>query len=68
MRHNVQGVYEVGSFKAKKFIPPPKFNRSIKVDCLIVSPNLINTLLDVVAVLQGQTLKQWKIYSKTLVK
>ena len=65
---NVSGVYEVGAFKAQMFIPPQKFNRSIKVDCLIISPNLINTLLAVVAVLQGQTLKQWKIYSKTLVK
>lgn len=67
MGHNVSGVYEVGAFKAQMFIPPQKFNRSINVDCLIVSPNLINTLLAVVAVLQGQTLKQWKIYSKTLV-
>jgi hypothetical protein len=47
---NVLGVYEVGAFKAQMFIPPPKFNRSTKAECLIVSPNLINTLLAVVAV------------------
>ena len=50
LAYNVQGVYEVGAFKAKKFIPPPKFNCSTKAECLIISPNLINTLLAVVAV------------------
>ena len=54
---NVSGVYEVGAFKAQMFIPPQKFNRSINVDCLIVSPNLINTLLAVVAVIQGTNFK-----------
>lgn len=50
---NVSGVYEVGAFKAKMFVPPQNFNRSTKAECLIVSPNLINTLLAVVAVFQG---------------
>ena len=47
---NVSGVYEVGTFKAQMFIPPQKFNCSTKAECLIISPNLINTLLAVVAV------------------
>ncbi len=50
---NGSGVYEVGAFKAQMFIPPPKLNSSTKAECLIVSPNLINTLLAVVAVFQG---------------
>jgi hypothetical protein len=48
---NGSGVYEVGAFKARQFILPPKFNRSTKAECLIVSPNFINTLLAVVAVI-----------------
>ena len=51
---NVSGVYEVGAFKAQKFILPLKFNSSTKAECLIFSPNFINTLLAVVAVFQGQ--------------
>ena len=47
---NGYGVYEVGAFKAQMFIPPQKFNSSTKAECLIVNPNLINTLLAVVAV------------------
>lgn len=50
---NVPGVYEVGAFKAQMFVPPQNFNRSTRAECLIVSPNLINTLLAVVAVFQG---------------
>ena len=50
---NVSGVYEVGAFNAQMFIQPQKFNGSTKAECLIVSPNFINTLLAVVAVVQG---------------
>ncbi|MFY7733580.1 MAG: hypothetical protein ACOVSR_08860 [Bacteroidia bacterium] len=50
---NGSGVYEVGAFNAQMFIPPQKFNRSTKAESLIISPNLINTLLAVVAVFQG---------------
>ena len=45
--HNVLGVYEVGVFKAQMFVPPQNFNRSTRAECLIVSPNFINTLLAV---------------------
>ena len=47
---NGLGVYEVGVLKAQTFMPPQKFSSSTKAECLIVSPNLINTLLAVVAV------------------
>jgi hypothetical protein len=57
MRRNGSGVYEVGAFEAQMFIPPPKLNKSTKAECLIVSPNLINTLLAVVAVIQGTNFK-----------
>lgn len=48
---NGLGVYEVGAFKAQMFVPPQKFNISTKAECLVVSPNFINTLLAVVAVI-----------------
>ena len=55
--HNGLGVYEVGASVTQMFITPAKFNSSTKAECLIVSPNFINTLLAVVAVFQGQIKK-----------
>ena len=52
--YNVSGVYEVGAFKAQMFISTQKFNSSTKAECLTVSPNLINTLLAVVAVFKDK--------------
>lgn len=65
MPANGSGVYEVGAFKAQKFIPPPKQNNSTKAECLVVSPNFINTLLAVVAVFQGQILNNGRFIQKT---
>lgn len=57
MAYNGLGIYEVGAFKAQMFIPPQKLNSSTKAECLVVSPNLINTLLAVVAVIQEKNFK-----------
>lgn len=53
MAHNVLGVYEVGELVFRQPNKPQKQNSSTKAECLVVSPNLINTLLAVVAVVQG---------------
>ena len=50
---NVSGVYEVGEFEIRQLVNLPKENSSTKAECLVVSPNLINTLLAVAAVFQG---------------
>ena len=44
---NGSGVYEVGEFENRQLVNLPKQNSSTKAECLIVSPNLINTLLAV---------------------
>lgn len=46
----VRVFMKLGAFVAQMFIPPLKFNSSTKAECLVVSPNLINTLLAVFAV------------------
>lgn len=55
---NGSGVYEVGALMAQMFIPPPKINGSTKAECLVVSPNLINTLLAVCCGFSGINSKQ----------
>lgn len=42
---NVSGVYEVGEFETRPTIHLIQQNSSTKAECLIVSPNFINTLL-----------------------
>lgn len=55
--HNRKGVYEVGELLFRQPIHLTKKNSSTKAGCLIVSLNFINTLLAVVAAIQGTNLK-----------
>jgi hypothetical protein len=65
MAHNVSGVYEVGELVFRPTNKLPKQNSSTKAECLVASPNLINTLLAVVAVIQDKLLKNDRVRLQT---